>query len=82
MATIDIKVPDIGDFAEVGVIELLVKPGDTVTEGQPLLSIEAMKMEMWLSAQAPGVVKAVHAVPGEQVQAKALLIDIELTKDQ
>ena len=64
------------------VAQVLVKPGDTVTEGQPLLSIEAMKMEMWLSAQAPGVVKAVHAVPGEQVQAKALLIDIELTKDQ
>ncbi len=63
------------------VAQVLVKPGDSVTEGQPLLSIEAMKMEMWLSAQAPGVVKAVHAAPGEQVQAKALLIDIELTKD-
>ena len=64
------------------VAQVLVKAGDAVVEGQPLLSIEAMKMEMWLSAQAPGVVKAVYAVPGEQVQAKALLIDIELTKDQ
>ena len=63
------------------VTQVLVKPGDTVTEGQPLLSIEAMKMEMWLNAQAPGVVKAVHAQPGDQVQAKALLIDIELTKE-
>ena len=63
------------------VAQVLVKAGDKVVEGQPLLSIEAMKMEMWLSAQAPGVVKAVYAVPGEQVQAKALLIDIELTKD-
>jgi geranyl-CoA carboxylase alpha subunit len=63
------------------VAQVLVKPGDAVVEGQPLLSIEAMKMEMWLSAQAPGVVKAVYAVPGEQVQAKALLIDIELTKE-
>ncbi|MFT3859219.1 MAG: acetyl-CoA carboxylase biotin carboxylase subunit [Aquabacterium sp.] len=58
------------------VAQVLVKPGDTVTEGQPLLSIEAMKMEMWLAAQAPGVIQAVHAQPGDQVQAKTLLIDI------
>jgi geranyl-CoA carboxylase alpha subunit len=61
------------------VAQVLVKAGDAVAEGQPLLSIEAMKMEMWLSAQAPGVVQAVYAQPGEQVQAKALLINIELT---
>jgi geranyl-CoA carboxylase alpha subunit len=61
------------------VAQVLVKAGDTVVEDQPLLSIEAMKMEMWLSAKAPGVIKAVYAMPGEQVQAKTLLIDIELT---
>jgi geranyl-CoA carboxylase alpha subunit len=60
------------------VAQVLVKPGDTVAEGQQLLSIEAMKMEMWLTAQAAGTVKAVHAQVGDQVQAKALLIDIEL----
>jgi geranyl-CoA carboxylase alpha subunit len=64
------------------VAQVLVKAGDVVTEGQPLLSIEAMKMEMWLSAQAPGVIKAVYAQTGEQVQAKTLLIDIELTKKE
>lgn len=63
------------------VTQVLVQAGDVVTEGQPLVAIEAMKMEMWLNAQAPGTVKAVHATPGTQVQAKALLIDIELTKD-
>ena len=63
------------------VTQVLVQAGDVVTEGQPLMAIEAMKMEMWLNAQAPGTVKAVHATPGTQVQAKALLIDIELTKD-
>ena len=63
------------------IAQVLVKPGDHVVQGQPLISIEAMKMEMWLSAQAPGVITAVHAVAGEQVQAKALLIDIELTKE-
>lgn len=63
------------------VTQVLVKAGDAVTEGQPLLAIEAMKMEMWLNAQAPGVIKAVHAKAGDQVQAKALLIDIELNKE-
>ncbi|NBD19265.1 acetyl-CoA carboxylase biotin carboxylase subunit [Aquabacterium fontiphilum] len=63
------------------VTQVLVQAGDAITEGQPLLAIEAMKMEMWLNAQAPGVIKAVHTAQGAQVQAKALLIDIELTKD-
>ncbi len=63
------------------VAQVLVKLGDTVEVGQQLLSIEAMKMEMWLLAQAPGVVTAVYAVPGDQVQAKALLINIEPTKE-
>ncbi|MES2091084.1 MAG: biotin/lipoyl-containing protein, partial [Pseudomonadota bacterium] len=62
-----------------GVIaQVLVQPGDVVVADQPLLSVEAMKMEMWLSAQAPGVVKAVHVVVGEQVQAQALLIELDL----
>jgi geranyl-CoA carboxylase alpha subunit len=60
------------------VAQVLVKAGDVVAEGQALMSIEAMKMEMWLTAQAAGVIKAVYAQPGEQVQAKTLLIDIEL----
>src|SRR3989344_4141189 len=63
------------------VTQVLVQPGDVVTEGQPLLAIEAMKMEMWLNAQAPGVVKVVYAKAGDQVQAKTLLIDIELNKE-
>ena len=63
------------------VTQVLVQAGDSVTEGQPLLAIEAMKMEMWLNAQAPGVVKAVCTKAGDQVQAKTQLIEIELTKD-
>ncbi|TBR17064.1 MAG: biotin/lipoyl-binding protein, partial [Chitinophagaceae bacterium] len=80
--------PDAGNAADPSralspvagtVAQVLVKAGDTVVADQPLLSIEAMKMEMWLSAQAPGVIKAVYVQAGEQVQAKTLLIDIELT---
>lgn len=60
------------------VAQVLIQVGDVVTPDQPLLSIEAMKMEMWLTAQAAGTVKAVHAQVGAQVQAKALLIELEL----
>jgi len=61
------------------VTQVLVKPGDAVTTGQPLLSVEAMKMEMWLQAQANGQVLAVHTQVGAQVQAKALLIELAIT---
>jgi len=59
------------------VAQLLVKPGDVVAEGQPMLSVEAMKMEMWLSAACAGRVKAVHAAAQEAVAAGALLIELE-----
>ena len=63
------------------VAQLLVKPGDVVTEGQPMLSVEAMKMEMWLSAACAGRVKAVHAAPLEAVAAGALLIELEMLEE-
>jgi geranyl-CoA carboxylase alpha subunit len=59
------------------VAQLRVRPGDTVAEGQPLLSVEAMKMEMWLNAACAGRVKAVHAAPQQAVAAGALLIELE-----
>ena len=60
------------------VAQLLVKPGDRVEAGQPLASIEAMKMEMWLHAGAAGTVAAVHAAPREAVRAGALLVELAL----
>jgi geranyl-CoA carboxylase alpha subunit len=60
------------------VVQVLVQPGSAVEPGQNLACVEAMKMEMWLTAQAPGTVAAVHAKAGEQVEAAALLIELEL----
>jgi geranyl-CoA carboxylase alpha subunit len=60
------------------VTQIQVALGDAVKAGQQLLCIEAMKMEMWLTAQAAGTVLAVHAVPGEQVASGKLLVEIEL----
>jgi len=58
------------------VSRVLVAAGDTVVLGQQLLCVEAMKMEMWLCAQIPGTVSAVHAQAGDQVESGALLVEV------
>lgn len=57
------------------VVRLHVAAGDTVQAGQPLVAIEAMKMENELRAPAAGVVRAVHAVPGTPVEKGATLVE-------
>ena len=64
------------------VTQLQVAVGDAVLAGQALLCVEAMKMEMWLTAQAAGIVVAVHLRLGEQVESGALLVEIELQPEQ
>ncbi|HEX2012680.1 MAG TPA: biotin carboxylase N-terminal domain-containing protein [Roseateles sp.] len=59
------------------VAQLMVRVGDTVAEGQALLSVEAMKMEMWLTAGRAGRVRAVHVGPRDAVAAGALLVELE-----
>ena len=56
MALVEVKVPDIGDFAEVEIIELLVKPGDTVKAEQSLLTVESDKASMEIPSSHAGVV--------------------------
>ena len=57
MALVDIKVPDIGDFDEVAVIELLVKAGDVVKAEQSLITVESDKASMEIPCSQAGVVK-------------------------
>ena len=59
MATMDIKVPDIGDFDEVTVIELMVKVGDTVALDQSLITVESDKASMEIPSSAAGLVTAI-----------------------
>jgi len=54
-----------------------VEPGQKVNPGDLLVTIEAMKMETGLHAEAAGTVKAVHVAPGAQIEAKDLLVEIE-----
>ena len=58
-----------------GVVMVSVKPGQAVKKGDPLVSIEAMKMESMLRAERDAVVKAIHVKPGDAVAAKDLLLE-------
>jgi pyruvate/2-oxoglutarate dehydrogenase complex dihydrolipoamide acyltransferase (E2) component len=57
MATIEVKVPDIGDFKDVPVISVMVKPGDTIAKDDPLLELESDKATMEVPAPEGGTVK-------------------------
>ena len=77
MATIDIQVPDIGDFDEVTVIEVLVKPGDTINADQSLLTVESDKASMEIPSSAAGVVKAVRVQLGDKVKQGSVVLSLE-----
>jgi geranyl-CoA carboxylase alpha subunit len=62
------------------VAQVLVAVGDAVAAGQPLVCVEAMKMELWLHAAAAGTVQALHARVGQPVGAGALLVALEITE--
>ena len=78
MATIDIAVPDIGDFDEVTVIELLVKPGDTIAADQSLLTVESDKASMEIPSSAAGVVKEVKVKLGDKVKQGSIVLSLEI----
>ncbi|WP_313329726.1 dihydrolipoyllysine-residue acetyltransferase [Comamonas sp.] len=77
MALIDIQVPDIGDFAEVGVIELLVKPGDTVAKDQSLITVESDKASMEIPSSHAGVVKEIIVKIGDKVAEGSVIVKLE-----
>jgi geranyl-CoA carboxylase alpha subunit len=62
------------------VAQVAVAPGDRVEPGQPLVCVEAMKMEMWLHAAAAGTVTALHAAVKDSVAAGALLVELEIAE--
>ena len=70
-----VTVPDIGDFKDVPIIEIHVKPGDAVKKGDTVLVLEAMKMELPVHAPADATIGAVCCREGELVQADATLVE-------
>ncbi len=77
MALVDVKVPDIGDFKDVAVIELLVKPGDRVKAEQSLVTVESDKASMEIPSSHAGVVKALKVALGDKVNEGAVLLSLE-----
>ena len=77
MALIDIKVPDIGDFAEVTVIELLVRPGDAIKPEQSLITVESDKASMEIPSSHGGLVKELSVKLGDKVSEGSLLLTLE-----
>jgi pyruvate/2-oxoglutarate dehydrogenase complex dihydrolipoamide acyltransferase (E2) component len=73
MALVEVKVPDIGDFKDVAVIELLVKPGDTVAAEQSLLTVESDKASMEIPSSHAGVVKELQGQARRQGQPGQLV---------
>ncbi len=80
MSTIEIHVPDIGDFKEVEVIELLVKLGDTIKPEQSLITVESDKASMEIPSSHGGVVKELKVKIGDKVAEGSLVLILEVTE--
>ncbi len=77
MALVEVKVPDIGDFKDVAIIEVLVKPGDTIKAEQSLVTVESDKASMEIPSSAAGVVKELKVKLGDKINQGDLLVTLE-----
>jgi dihydrolipoamide dehydrogenase len=77
MALIEVKVPDIGDFKDVAIIELLVQPGDTVKAEQSLITVESDKASMEIPCSHAGVVKELRVKLGDKINQGDVLLTVE-----
>ncbi|MBX3614618.1 MAG: branched-chain alpha-keto acid dehydrogenase subunit E2, partial [Burkholderiaceae bacterium] len=80
--TIEVKVPDIGDFKDVEVIEVLVKAGDPVKVEQSLITVESDKASMEIPSSAAGVVKALRVKVGDKVSQGSVVIELDVEAGQ
>ena len=76
----DVLVPDIGDFKNIPVIEVLVKPGDTVKAEDSLITLESDKATMEVPAPFAGVVKELKIKPGDKVSQGAAILSLEISE--
>jgi dihydrolipoamide dehydrogenase len=81
MSIVEVKVPDIGDFKEVEVIELMVKPGDVIKVDQSLVTVESDKASMEIPSSHAGVVKEMKIKLGDKVAEGSLLLLLETAGD-
>jgi pyruvate dehydrogenase E2 component (dihydrolipoamide acetyltransferase) len=77
MSIVEVKVPDIGDFKDVEVIELMVKPGDTIKVDQSLLTVESDKASMEIPSSHAGVVKEIKVKVGDKINQGDIVLSVE-----
>src|SRR5438445_8313628 len=82
MSLVEAKVPDIGDFKDVAVIELLVKPGDTVKIDQSLVTVESDKASMEIPSTQAGVVKDLKVKIGDKISEGSVIAVLESGADR
>lgn len=81
MAKIDIRVPDIGDIKEAAVIEVLVKPGQTIAAEQSLITIESDKASMEVPSSHAGTVSDIQVKLGDRVSTGTVILTLEVAGD-
>ena len=72
-----VLVPDLGDFKDVEVIDVLVKPGDPIQQETPLITLETEKATMDVQSSAAGVVKSVAVKKGDRVSKGSVIVEVE-----
>ncbi len=77
MSVIEVKVPDIGDFKDIPIIEILVKPGDSVSAEDPLIALESDKATMEVPAPSAGTVKEIKVKVGDKVSQGTLVLMLD-----
>jgi len=80
--TIEVKVPDIGDFKDVEIIEVLVKAGDPVKVEQSLITVESDKASMEIPSSAAGVVKVLRVKVGDKVSQGSVVLELDVEAGQ
>src|ERR1700730_8245018 len=77
MSLVEVKVPDIGDFKDVDVIEVNIKPGDTIEVEQALMTLESDKASIEVPSDAAGVVKEVKVKAGDKVSQGTVIAIVQ-----
>ena len=77
MSTLTVKIPDIGDFTDVPIIEIMVKPGDTVEADSPLMSLESDKATMDIPAPQAGRIVELRVKVGDRVSEGSVVLTME-----
>ena len=75
---VEVRVPDIGDFHDIPVIETLVKPGDSVTKEQSVVTLESDKATLDVPSPVTGRVTSLTVVPGDRVSQGSLILSMEI----